>query len=265
MKIQSLFTLAQIAGLCSFLLAGCGKKSEANHDPAKEEAGEKDAHGHGEEAPAGASFKPGKGVIFTDETRTILGVEVVDVTEQKLPREFTFNVQVYGEKHHHQLNPEDHSGCDVHASGLVSSNVAATVKAGQLVKILKATNTIAAGVVLNVQKALALGESEIVVGISNAATILKAGEFLSASIAQPREDVVTVVPKSAVLQTSEGAFVYAANGDAYFRTAVKLGSQGGGFIEITDGLLAGDRVVTTPVETLWLIELRATKGGGHSH
>lgn len=265
MKSARLIILVQVAGLCSFLLVGCGKKNEATHDPSKEEAGEKDAHGHGEEAPAGASFKAGKGVILTDETRTILGVEVVDVTEQKLPKEFTFNVQVFGEKHHHQLNPQDHSGCDVHASGLVSSNAAVGVKAGQLVNILKATNIVAAGVVLNVQKALALGESEIVVGISNAATTLKAGEFVSASITQPREEVVTVVPKSAVLRTSEGEFVYAVNGDAYFRTAVKVGSQGAGFVEITDGLLAGDRVVTKPVETLWLIELRATKGGGHSH
>ena len=30
-------------------------------------------------------------------------------------------------------------------------------------------------------------------------------------------------------------------------------------------LLAGDQIVVKPVQTLWLIELRATKGGGHSH
>jgi hypothetical protein len=30
-------------------------------------------------------------------------------------------------------------------------------------------------------------------------------------------------------------------------------------------LLEGDTVVTRPVQTLYLIELRATKGGGHSH
>jgi len=39
----------------------------------------------------------------------------------------------------------------------------------------------------------------------------------------------------------------------------------GSWVEIVDGLLAGDAVVTKPVQTLWLIELRATKGGGHSH
>jgi multidrug efflux pump subunit AcrA (membrane-fusion protein) len=46
---------------------------------------------------------------------------------------------------------------------------------------------------------------------------------------------------------------------------VKTGSEADGKIEITDGLFQGDQVVAKPVETLWLIELRATKGGGHSH
>ena len=36
-------------------------------------------------------------------------------------------------------------------------------------------------------------------------------------------------------------------------------------VEITDGLYAGDEVVASPVNQLWLAELRLTKGGGHSH
>ena len=49
------------------------------------------------------------------------------------------------------------------------------------------------------------------------------------------------------------------NGQAYFRTAVKVGAESEALIEITDGLLAGDQVVTKALATLWLIELRATK------
>jgi multidrug efflux pump subunit AcrA (membrane-fusion protein) len=74
-----------------------------------------------------------------------------------------------------------------------------------------------------------------------------------------------VVPKSAVLASAEGNFVYVVNGEAYLRTAVKTGVEAEGLVEVTDGLLAGDVVVTRPVEKLWIIELRATKGGGHSH
>jgi hypothetical protein len=46
---------------------------------------------------------------------------------------------------------------------------------------------------------------------------------------------------------------------------VRTGAESSEYIEITDGLYAGDIVVSNPVEMLYLIELRATKGGGHSH
>jgi len=262
---QSLLTSAATVVL-ALALAGCGHKDGDGHDHGKEKAhGKDDGHGHGEESPSGASFKAGKGVTVTDETRKILGVEVADVAECKLPNQIRFTVQVFGEKHHHLLNQEDHSGCDVHGSGFVSANTAVAVKAGQPVQLFKDTNSPLAGVVLAVQKALALGESEIVIGISNATTALKPGEFVPARINLTRDEAVTAIPQSAVLRTSEGSFVYAVNGGAYFRTAVNTGVEADGWIEVTDGLVAGDQVVTKPVQTLWLIELRAVKGGGHSH
>jgi multidrug efflux pump subunit AcrA (membrane-fusion protein) len=255
------------------LFTGCGRKESDGHkegdghDHSAEKAeGKDDGHGHGGgEAPAGASFKAGKGVIVTEETKKLLGVEVTDVTEQKLPNQIRFTVQVFGEKHHHALNLQDHSGCDVHGSAFLASDAAAVVKPGQPAQIFKNTDSPLNGVVLTVQKALALGESEVVIGVSNATAVLESGEFVPARINLPRDEVVATIPQTALLRTSEGTFVYAVNGDAYFRTAVKTGSEADGWVEITDGLLAGDQVVTKPVETLWLIELRATKGGGHSH
>ena len=254
--------LLHLSVVLALLVAGCGHKEGDGHDHDKEKAG---GHDHEAEAPTGAGFKAGKGITLTDETRKILGVEVVDVAERKLPNQIRFTVQVFGEKHHHLLNQEDHSGCDVHGSGFVTADTASVVKTGQRVELLQGTNQPLSGVVLAVQKAVALGETEIVIGGSNATAALKSGEFVPARINLPRDEAVAAVPESALLRTSEGTFVYAVNGDAYFRTAVKIGATAEGFIEITDGLLAGDAVVTKPVETLWLIELRATKGGGHSH
>jgi len=252
--------------LASALFVGCGHKKGDGHDHGKEDAhGKDDGHGHEEESPSGASFKAGKGVIVTEETKKILGIEVTDVTDRNLPNQIRLTVQVFGEKHHHLLNSEDHTGCDVHGSGFVSTNTASVVRPGQPVELMKGTNSPLPGVVLAVLKALALGESEVVIGVSNATATLKPGEFIPARINLPREEAVPVIPQSALLRTSEGMFVYAVNGDAYFRTTVKSGSEADGWVEITDGLLAGDQVVTKPVQTLWLIELRATKGGGHSH
>lgn len=248
--------------LVAILLIGCGKKEGVS----KEEAhNSEDGHGHGEESPSGASFKAGKGVSLTEETRRILGVELADVAERKLPNQIRLIVQVFGEKHRHLPNSEDHSGCDAHGSAFLSWDAARVVKVGQWVHLFKDTNNPLGGVVLAVQKSLALGESEVVVGVSNATAVLKSGEFVPARINLSREDSVTAIPRAALLRTTEGTFVYAVNGDSFFRTAVKVGSETDDWIEITDGLLAGDQVVTKPVQTLWLIELRATKGGGHSH
>ena len=256
------FSIFPILSVATSMLIGCGHKEGDGHGHEKEGH---EGHGHGEESPSGASFKAGKGVTLTPETQKILGLTVVDVAERNLPTQIRFTLQVFGEKHHHGLNLEDHSNCDFHGSGLLSTNMAAPVKTGQPVEVGKTTNSAVSGVVVAVQKALALGESEVVVALSNGPAPFKPGEFLPAVISIPRNEPVLAIPQAALLRTAEGTFVYALNGDSYFRTAVKAGAEADGWVEITDGLLAGDQVVTKPVQALWLVELRATKGGGHSH
>lgn len=256
--------------LVALALAGCTHehKEGDGHDHTGEKSHGKDHdhdHGHGRETTSGASFMPGKGVMITDETKKILGVETADVTEQKLPAQTRFNLQIFGQKHHHVILSDDHAGCDVHGSGFVPLDTAMALRAGQPVQIQSRTNESLAGVVLAVEKALTLGETEVIVGLTNAADKVKPGEFRSAVITLPRENAVPVIPRSALLHTAGGTFVYAVNGDAFYRTAVKVGSEADGLLEITDGLVTGDTVVTKPVETIYLIELRATKGGGHSH
>lgn len=250
----------------AWLVGGCGHKEGDTHDHGKEQGhtGET-GHSHGEEPPSGAWFKAGKGVLLTEETRKILGVEVLDITERELSRQVPFTAQIFGEKHHHILDPLDHSGCDVHGAGFLPTTAVVVVRAGMPVQVFKDTNPPLHGVVLAVQKGLAMGESEIVIGVSNATAVLKPGEFVTARIDLARPEAVAAIPQSAVLRSAEGTFVYVVNGDAYFRTPVKVGAEADGWVEIREGLLAGDQVVLKPVQALWLIELRATKGGGHSH
>jgi len=263
---RSIIAAASLATALLFTSCGHEHKEGDGHDHGAAAARDKaEGHGHEEESPSGASFKAGRGVLVTAETHKILGVEVADVTEQKLPAEIRFNVQVFGEKHSHSIRENDHTGCDVHGSGFVPLDQASALRAGQPVQVVSRSNKSLAGVVLAVEKALTLGESEVIVGLTNATENLKPGDFVAAIVTLPREDVVTVIPRSALLRTAEGTFVYAVNGDAYFRTAVKVGPASGDLLEITDGLFSGDSVVTKPVETFYLIELRATKGGGHSH
>ncbi len=235
---------------------GCGRKESGDEHG--------DEHGH-EEAPSGASFQPGKGVLLTDETREILGVEIAEVTREKLPQVVRFNVQIFGEAHRFAYLGMEHPDCEFHGSGYLPPDKAARVEPKMPVRLLTSANETEDGFVVAVQKTLVYGEAEVVIGVTKARGQLKDGEFVTAVITWPRDEQVTVIPGSALLRTSEGTFVYAVNGDAYYRTAVKVGGEADGKVEIAEGLSPGDQVVIKPVQTLWLIELRATKGGGHSH
>ncbi|MEW6159024.1 MAG: efflux RND transporter periplasmic adaptor subunit [Verrucomicrobiota bacterium] len=266
MKYHFRITLIVALALAGFTLTGCGKKHDESdgHTHGKEKAEGKD-DGQDKKAPSGASFKPGKGVILADETRQSIGVETVEVAKRRLPFVIQFNAQVFGENHKPTDDEAEHTQCTAKASGLLSHTQALSLQAGQGVMLKSKSGEELGGIVLRVNKALAIGDAEVVIGVTNAGAKLKPGEFVFTRIAIPRGEPVTVVPKSAVLRAADGTFVYTLNGDAYFRTAVKTGVEAEGFVEITDGLLSGDVVVTKPVEKLWLIELRATKGGGHSH
>ena len=232
-----------------------GKQPHAGH-----------GHGHGAESPSGASFKAAKGVMLTDETREILRVGVTDVEELPLPMELRLNVQIFGEIHRPSTaQEEDHSGCDVKGSALLPHPDAALIRSGMPVTLQDRCGETLEGIVLQVHRALAINETEVVVGITHAGADYKDGEFLKGIISMERSEPVMAVPRSAVLRTAEGTFVYAINGDAYLRVPVETGGESGNLVEIKDGVLAGDQVVTNAVETLWLIELRATKGGGHCH
>ena len=261
---MSILRFTPLVFALALAFTGCGKKhDEAGHHHGPEEA--EGDHGHAEGAPSGAWFQPGKGIILTDETRQSLGVELAEVIERQLPLEIRFSAQVFGENHQPTAAETHHAECTAKAAGLMGQEHAAQVHPGQPAHLAAKTGEPFGGVVLGLNKALALGDVEVIVGITNSGAQLKPGEFLSVTVSIPREQPVAAIPKSAVLRSAEGAFAYTRNGDAYFRTAIKTGAGAEGYVEVTDGLSSGDVVVTKPVEKLWLIELRATKGGGHSH
>jgi len=238
---------------------GCGSK-ESEYGEGKAESG----HGE-EESPSGASFKAGKGIIFKDETSKIIGLEIAGVTEEPLPQVVQLNVQIFEDSHHLSDLKIDHTGCQFHGSGFLPPEKAVLLKPKQPVKFETSSGEILEGFVAAVQEPLTHGEMEIILGVTTAGSELKDGEFVNAVISVPRHEPVMVIPSSALLRTAEGTYVYVVNGAAYYKTAVKIGGSAAGKIEIADGLYAGDQVVAKPVETLWIIELRATKGGGHCH
>lgn len=202
-------------------------------------AGHAEADEHGPEN--GAQFKEGKGVALTDLMAKSIGLQTADVTEEKIAPSFTISVQAM------QHGTE--------AVGWLTQAQAAKVQPGLAVSL----DSLQA-IVLSVEKTPypALGDFEVRL---QTRVSIEAGIAIQATFRFPAGDAVTSIPKSALLTTAEGTFVYAKNDSFYLRTPVKVGAMSDQLVEITDGLYAGDEVVIKPVMSLWMAELQVLRGG----
>jgi cobalt-zinc-cadmium efflux system membrane fusion protein len=102
---------------------------------------------------------------------------------------------------------------------------------------------------------------EVLAEIPNTTDDLAVGAFLQASGTLESVASVVTIPRAALLQCSDGYSVYTVSGEHLLRTPVKIGATSADFVEIKDGLYAGDQVVLQPVMSLWMTELAAVKGG----
>lgn len=222
----------------ALLLAGCGKKasSEAGHDHSEHAEGEE-----GEEG--GVTFKEGHGLQFSPEVIKALVLVTAGAEERSLAAELNITAQVFA------LTPR------LLASALLPVEQAAPLE--------KSSFSGAKLVRIDRSAVLATRLVDLVFEL-DASAAHKVGDFVTLALTVEPTSVLTV-PRSAVLDGATGTFVYVDNGGAYLRTPVKVGARSSDFVEIADGLYAGDIVVVSPVDQLWLAELRLTKGGGHSH
>ncbi len=229
-----------LAGLAALALplAGCGKKAtaEAGHDHSGHAEGEKGGEG-------GVTFKEGRGLQFSPEVIKALGVVVAQAEDRALAAELNVTVQVFATK------PR------VLASARLPAEQVARLEKSRFAgaKLARVDRTAVAATRL----------VDLVFELDSPAPD-RLGDFVTLALAAEPVSALAV-PRSAVLDGAAGTFVYVVNSGAYLRTPVKLGAHSADFVEISDGLYAGDVVVVTPVDQLWLAELRLTKGGGHSH
>lgn len=217
-----------------------------------------------EDAPTSASFKEGVGILLGDESKRALALEIAEVEERAVPADVRITAQVYREVREASQNEGEPSGY-AYASAWIEPSVVSLLPAGTELAVVGHPG--ATGTVLRTDHTAASigGRLELLVQLRDPSHGWALGEF---AVVTPRRNggaIATVVPRSAVLDTAFGPFVYVANGHAFLRVPVVTGARHEEVIEIADGLYAGDVVVVRPVESLYLIELRATKGGGHSH
>jgi hypothetical protein len=218
-------------------LAGCGEKKSADAHTGHDHG---DAHGH-EEGESAVKFKEGKGLQLAAETFAALGVKTAEVEERAVTHSFEVTASVFD------------AGPPARASSLVPTEVAEDLekhppKEATLLAVRRDVSS-------------ALTQVEIVLALPGTPAV---GSTVTLILRGPAREGAAV-PRSAVLRSATGTFVYVSNGAYLLRTPVKTGASDGEYIEILDGLYAGDVVVIAAVEQLWLTELRLTKGGGHSH
>ena len=220
----------------SLLFAGCGKKSS---EKTAQAGGEEHEEGKG----GGVSFKEGRGLALNPDIIRALDLKTAEAEERPITAEMKLLAQVF------ETTPR------VLAS--------ASVPAAEAERLEKQVFTGAKLIRVDRASATATRRGDAIFALERS-PVPQFGEFVELTLASEPRSALTV-PHSAILDAATGTFVYVVNGENYLRTAVKIDARSGDFVEITDGLYAGDVVVTTPVNQLWLSELRLTKGGGHSH
>ena len=94
---------------------------------------------------------------------------------------------------------------------------------------------------------------------------LRIGMAVKAQVFAGAAREVVAVPASAVIDENGMATVFVmSSGESFERHQVRIGARDGDWVEVVDGLEAGQRVVTRGA---WLVKLAATRTGeiGHGH
>ena len=221
------------------LLAGCGHKEIAGHSEAES------AHA------IGISYSPKNGLLVSPETAKFIGLETVEVSERPIAATKEIVARVFRAATTNQSLAL--------ASALVSATEAAMLRPGLTAATL--TSFPAEVIRLDHSTEAQTGMMEAILQVTDAQRVLSEGSFVTARFAVGSTNAVTTVPRAALFRTTEGDFAYIVNGEHFIRAAVKLGGTDGEFVEVTDGLLTGDKVVVRPVMTLWMTELHNINGG----
>ncbi len=225
-----------ISLLGGLTLAGCSKPASTDGH----EGHDHSAHNHAEgETPV--KFKEGSGLQLSVETSDALGLKTGEVEERAIRHTYELTASVFD------------AGPPVRASSLVPGEIADDLE--------KHPPSEAKILAIHRELSSAVTQVEIIFAVEGNPAV---GSTISLTLRGP-STTGTSVPRSALLRTATGSFVYVVNGANLLRTSVKPGASDGEYIEILDGLYAGDVIATAGVEQLWLTELRLTKGGGHSH
>lgn len=237
-------------------LSGCTRKEARKpHD-----ANEHDTH----ETQAGVTFSAKQGLSVPPTTAKFIGLQVADVEERSVTASVRFSARVYQTVSERQFASAAPVATSIAlASAFVSPAQAALLTNGQPAIVAAKGTEGLKGKVAAVNRSLekVQGQAEVMLSIDDPDARLTNGIIASISVPLGRARSIVTIPRSALLRTAEGDFVYTVSGKQFVRAALKTGEVGNESVEVTDGLYAGDRIVVQPVMTLWLAELQSIRGG----
>lgn len=253
-----------LAAVMAWTLAGCGPKVVGHQEGESEE--EHGGHEHGESGAEGAKYSEGKGIQLMPETGKAIGLSIAEAEERELTPTVAVEAQVYRSASEPSRPGLEQTG-SAYATAFLPPRLASSLKMGDPASVRTGGVEFSARVwkIESISRD-AVNNEEVILEIADSEAVLRVGEFVSGAVTRPGgAATVVAIPRAAVLETATGKFVFVENGRFLLRIPVTTGAESADYIEIADGLYSGDVVATHPVETLYLIELRSTKGGGHSH
>jgi hypothetical protein len=254
MMYRAFFFLTGIIALC--LPAGCGPKAETAipASPSTDALAEAKADE--------ASYDPDKGLYLPETTRQGMGIATVPVQKKTFKAERMMKFQVFREAGEEPLPGMLYRSGRAYASTILAGPKLDLVL-GQTGEVLEEhdSQTVSAARLFQLNTLPNSNQTELLIEITDPQDQFALAEFCTVQWRMPALEALAAVPVSALLKTTEGDFVYVQKADRFVRTEVKPGATGEGFAEITEGVADGDIVVTNPVQTLWLTELKLKSGG----
>ncbi len=258
----------------AILLVSCGRKetsdqSQAGSQPTSPKVTTSPETDKPKTEAAEASFETGKGLLLLEDTKKNLGLEFSPVREQRLAPTVSLTAQVYRSATEARLEESEEKHGFAYATVMVTPELSKNLKPGQKLEFVTKQNPTQHrnGIIWKVtdDHLAPLQKAEVILELSDSEAKLQVGDFITAAVSNDANSTQGLtVPHSAVLQASNGAFVFLQNGNYLLRVPVKTGAQNEDSVEITEGLRLGDVVLSKPVEAVYLIELRFVKGGAQA-
>ena len=237
------------------LLTACGPKGTTATPPSPP------VEAQAETKKEEASFDQDKGLYLPEATRQAMGVTTAPVQKKSLQAEPTMKFQVFREANEQPLPGMPYRSGYAYAA-IILTDQKPGLELGQQGEVLEKheSQTAPTAKLFQLNILPNSNQTELLVEITDPRHQLALAEYCTVRWRMSAGDVPAAVPDSALLKTTEGDFVYLQKEDRFVRTEVKLGAMGEGFTEITEGIAAGDIVVTNPVQTLCLTELKLKSG-----